>query len=176
MRYFVLIAALLLAACATKPNGDSYTYKGVHVAGGAMIGDDDSFRSTATVWRAEDVELAKEAAIVRLAKAAAGNGYTHVTIASYEVTGGFGRQVVITGSLYRDDPGGNSAWPLLELGDAVANPGKSPADLAPKQPVPLRKPVRAVAPAETPAAPVGAPVVIEAPDFISAVPTPRPIG
>ena len=178
MRIFVIIAALLLAACATKPTGESFTYKGVHVAGGVMIDEDGQFQSTATVWRAADVDLAREAAIIRLAKAANDAGYSHVIVASIDTTSGLGSQVAIRGEVFRD--GSNDVgWPLFELEEAIANPGRTKADLAPK-PLPVRKPFRAVAPVETPqkapAAPLAEPVVIEAPDFISAVPTRRPVG
>lgn len=177
MRILVIIATLLLAACATRPVSDNFTYKGVHVAGGVMIDEDGRFLSTATVWRADDIVLAREVAIMRLAKAADEAGYTHVAVLSVETTGGFANQLAIAGSLARDGSN-DTGWPISQLEEAVANPGMTKADLAPKA-LPVRKPVRAVAPAETPrvpAGPVEAPVVIEAPDFISAVPKPRPIG
>lgn len=183
MRFLAIALVLLLPACAAAPDQTQFFYRGVYVPGEAAIGSDGSFVSRATVWNKEQSLLAGEAALFRLEMAARQAGYTHFVMEEASRNEAFGHQYVVTGKLYAESDAPEMAVPIGWLGDLDGGPAEPALQFAPAaDPVPAaaRRPVAAPVPAaETPtpaAEPEGEPLVIEAPDFITATQSAQPYG
>lgn len=180
MRLVLLVAVALLCGCATKPDRGVFYYKGTYAPGVAMVADDGRFQSSASVWDESDFHVAREAAIHRAIDAARNAGFERVLVSSAEESSSFTNQFAIAGTFYQSQDAPDGAWPLKDLAQAAAHPGQSMNDLKPARIVPAAKPAKyrrnsSATPASN-SEPVSEPQVIEAPDFISAIPKPRPVG
>ncbi len=181
MRRLMIVTAMLLCGCATRPSGDVAMYKGVYAPRTAEIAADGKFTVRSSVWKASDRAIAVSAARSELRQRAEKAGYSLVEISEVRTASIFGEQVLITGRVFKEGNGSAKAVPLAmvdftsEPQDAKAAPEKAKA-----KPRPV-KAAKAAKPKSAPKKPVEAvptddPLVIEAPEFISVVPQPRPFG
>jgi hypothetical protein len=184
MRHILLIAILALGGCATRPDGDQSLYRGVYAPRSTQIADDGRFAARSSVWSVANRAIAIAAARNELRLTAEKAGYTHVVVEEQKVATFFGEQVLITGRLYKRGKGPAKAVPVAmidfsaSIGDPAeqsATPKKKIAKAAKANAVvrPATKP--AATPATSPSKSKDDPLVIEAPDFITVVPTPRPV-
>lgn len=183
MRRFLVVAALLLGGCATRPD-DIAMYKGVYAPRSTQIASDGSFTSRSSVWKVADRVIATQAARNHLRQEAVKAGYSFVEIREIRKETLFGQQVMIVGKLYKSSNGSNRAVPVSSIeftGDPANGNDLAPA---PKAKAKAAKAVRAAQPVAKPqpkpklekSVPADEPLVIEAPDFISVLPQKRPLG
>jgi hypothetical protein len=182
MRILLIGAVALLSGCAAMPQtATTHGYRGAPVSGLAIVNTDGTFASHAGVWNVADLPAARSAAAERLVAEARSRGYSHLVVTEATTTSWFGQQFRIAGRLFRGSDLPAGASPIGRIDAAIAAAGASfetagPAVQAKRRPVPgpVVKPVAKPVDEET--APVEEPLVIEAPDFITAVPTRRPVG
>lgn len=175
MRFAALAIVATLAGCAAQPGlSTNNSFQGVYVSGGAQIGADGSFSSVAGVWNAADFARAKSAAAGRLVAQAGTGGYTHVEVMEEKTSDRFGHQYLIAGKLYRAGNAPQGAYPIGRIAEAIAHAGAPVLAAKIVAPAKRRSAPKAV---EKPLPPADEePLVIEAPDFITAVPSKRPLG
>ena len=119
MRGAVLAACFAVASCVAQADNSRYYYQGVYVAGATSINDDGGFVSRASVWTAEDLVIAKQAAIFRLQKAAETRGYAYALLASAGTSKSFGNQFRMEGVLYPEGSLPDGAVPLAALDSSL---------------------------------------------------------
>ncbi len=159
----LLLIVALLAGCATRPESgaSSSHYRGVYAPGSAKIAEDGKFVSTGSVLKAEQRDIAGEAALMRLVTAAREKGLSHVVVAKVNTDEGSGLGYRIEGRLYHAEDAPPNAVALDEIEATLLQH----LSYVPERPVaqPVRQPSFAV-PAEKPSED---PLVIKAPDFVS---------
>jgi hypothetical protein len=175
MRLAALAVVAILAGCAAQPGlSTNNSYKGVFVSGGAQIGTDGSFSSVAGVWNAADFARAQSVAVDRLVTQARAGGYVHVLVKEERTSQQFGIQYQIAGKLYRAGNAPQAAYPIGRIAEAIAHAGGPVLAAKTVAPAKRKSAPKAV---EEPLPPADdEPLVIEAPDFITAVPSKRPLG
>ena len=183
MRIAVILAAMLLCACATKPGENVLYYKGVYAPGTVQIAADGAFIARASVWTADNWELAGEAALYRLEESARDKGYTHFLLHGSHKENALGHQYILNGTVYMAQDAPIGAFPIGELRYALERDLGEPVMAAVRPTQPVKAAPAPVVPAQDPVdlmeeeLPEGEePVVIEAPEFITMKPTKRPWG
>ena len=159
MRIGILFIVALLAGCATRPESATSTsyYHGVYAPGSTSVADDGKFVSTSAVIKADQLEIASEAALVRLVAAAQARGYTHVVVSRVRTDVKAGHGYRIEGQLFS----ASSAPPNAVAVGQIEATLLQHLNYVPERPA--RQPVFAI-PEEKPSE---EPVVIAAPDFVS---------
>ncbi len=181
MRRVMIVAAMLLGGCATRPSGDVAMYKGVYAPRSTEIASDGTFTARSSVWKPSDRAIAVAAARHELRQKAEKAGYRLVEISQVSTASIFGEQVLITGKLFKAGEGSTRSVPLamIEFESDQANKQVTPEKARSKpKAAKAAKAVKQKAEPKTPteAIPTDDPLVIEAPEFISVVPQPRPFG
>lgn len=115
MRGILLAVCFAVASCAANLDDSRYFYQGVYAPGSASISDDGGFVSSASVWADENMEIARQAAIFRLQKAAETRGYSYALLAGAGASKPFGHQYKMEGVLYPEGSLPQGAIPLAML-------------------------------------------------------------
>lgn len=166
MRIWLVLACLVLTACAAPAQRQTFGYKGEFPVSGAHIDSGGGFVARAYAGAPGKIVAARQTAIRRLHAEALARGYHSYVLEDMRVMSQPEPRVVLSGRVFRVGEGPREALPIegmahgvVALHDPAAGSFRQPVELA------GRRPERRSAPKTSDRA-KGDPLVIAAPEFV----------